>query len=122
MKYNVTWNNRIQGKGEVVEIKVRKRKPCWIQSFCHFTPKHTVRCRSRVSTVCLPRDTDYQGTLLVRHMRHAHMGNSFHSGFFAEMGSSKSPLSRITVRVRKISPQSALISQSSLIMHANYKI
>ena len=60
--------------------------------------------------------------VLVRHMRHAHMGNSFHSGFFAEMGSSKSPLSRITVRVRKISPQSALISQSSLIMHANYKI
>ena len=55
-------------------------------------------------------------------MRHAHMGNPFHSGFFAEMSSSKSPLSRIAVRVKKFSPESAVISQSSLIMHANYKI
>ena len=60
--------------------------------------------------------------IVVRHMGHAHMGNSFRSGFFVDLSSNKSLLLGITVRLEKKSPQSALIGPPSLIMHDNWKI
>ena len=60
--------------------------------------------------------------LLVQHIGHAHMGNSFHSGFFVDLSSNGSHQQRLTVCFGKKLPQSALISPSSLIMHDNWKI
>ena len=59
---------------------------------------------------------------LVPHIGHAHMGNSFHSGFFVDSSSNWSHQQCITVCFEKKSPQSALIGHSSLIMHDNWKI